>query len=722
LDCCLIGLALFELSTWSWIVSPTSWLVILLVAVGLGLVIFVHELGHFVVAKLCGVKCEKFYLGFDIAGWRICRFRWGETEYGIGAFPLGGYVKMLGQEDNPARLKEELQRAKAAQAAGTGGVPTASDADDDGEPVDLAAAEAALYDPRSYLAQSVPKRMAIISAGVIMNMVFAFVAATAAFLIGVNETQCEVGLVQPGDPAWQANVTPGDRIVEINGKPTRRFRDLLAGIHFSNEGEGVPIRIERPGHDGPIELTLRPNRDRLLPAIGVGASHTTSFPKLTGWLGDGDLRLCVPGTPVARAEPPFQLGDQIVKVDDLAVETGPQLDAALSARRAGPVTLTIERATGEDKSPERLTIDVAPRPMLRLGLVMKMGPVMAVQQDSPAARAGVKPDDVLMALDGQPIGNPISLPNRLWAQVNQAVDKGDTPPTVTLTVKRGDTTLDLPVTLRQTDAFEIPLHLNSPVSVPALGLAYKVSNQVAAVEPGSPAAAADVAPGDVLEKVTLLKPDAAALARYDLKPGDVGEDDADLAKYPFDWPLVFGEIQKRLPDQKVKLEFAGGKNVTLVPVAATDWFNPERGFLCEQLQFTLTAQSFGEALRLGGAETLEQAYVIVRSVVKLITGGVSPKAIGGPIKIAQCAGAAATQGLSDFLIFLTTISVMLAVLNFLPIPVLDGGHFVFLLYEGIRGKPVDERVQLTLSYVGLILLLALMIWAIGLDTTLIPRE
>jgi len=89
--------------------------VILLSAFGLGFVIFVHELGHFLVAKLCGVKCEKFYLGFDIAGLRFCRFRWGETEYGIGILPLGGYVKMLGQEDNPAKLREEMERAKRGE-------------------------------------------------------------------------------------------------------------------------------------------------------------------------------------------------------------------------------------------------------------------------------------------------------------------------------------------------------------------------------------------------------------------------------------------------------------------------------------------------------------------------------------------------------------------------------------------------------------------------------
>ena len=78
-----------------WILQPASWLVILQVAIGLGFVIFVHELGHFLVAKACGVKCEKFYIGFDINGWNLGKFTWGETEYGIGILPLGGYVKML---------------------------------------------------------------------------------------------------------------------------------------------------------------------------------------------------------------------------------------------------------------------------------------------------------------------------------------------------------------------------------------------------------------------------------------------------------------------------------------------------------------------------------------------------------------------------------------------------------------------------------------------------
>ena len=88
---------------------------ILLAALGLGFVIFVHELGHFLAAKACGVKCEKFYVGFDVPlrlgplqlPRALFRKQIGETEYGIGIIPLGGYVKMLGQDDNPANAAKE---------------------------------------------------------------------------------------------------------------------------------------------------------------------------------------------------------------------------------------------------------------------------------------------------------------------------------------------------------------------------------------------------------------------------------------------------------------------------------------------------------------------------------------------------------------------------------------------------------------------------------------
>jgi len=95
--------------------------------------------------------------------------------------------------------------------------------------------------------------------------------------------------------------------------------------------------------------------------------------------------------------------------------------------------------------------------------------------------------------------------------------------------------------------------------------------------------------------------------------------------------------------------------------------------------------------------------------------------MGGPWTIVKVAYHAASSRFTDLLMFLCIISANLAVINFLPIPVLDGGHMVFLAYEGIRGKPPSENIQIGLSYVGLFLLLGLMVWVFGLDLGLISR-
>ena len=195
---------------------------ILSVAAGLGLVIFVHELGHFLAAKACGVKVEKFYIGFDIPMGTLpaalLRFRWGETEYGIGILPLGGYVKMLGQDDNPKNQAKENERIKVRKA--------------DRTPRDRIAGDGAMnparawngprdarfvLDPRSYPAKPVWQRMIIISAGVIMNLIFAVIFAAIAYSQGVSYMPCLLGGTAPGDPAWVAGLA--GRRQDFAGRP-----------------------------------------------------------------------------------------------------------------------------------------------------------------------------------------------------------------------------------------------------------------------------------------------------------------------------------------------------------------------------------------------------------------------------------------------------------------------------------------------------------------------
>ena len=721
-----MGLHLIAAADPSW---ATWTLNVLWVLIGLNLVIFVHELGHFAVARLCGVKCEKFYIWLDIGGLRFCRFKWGETEYGLGVFPLGGYVKMLGQEDNPSRLREEIERAKALSENDQGPSPSPTDASrgtssetdsktqEPAEPIDLKAAEEALYDPRSYLAQSVPKRMAIISAGVIMNVVMAWVAAVIAYGVGVRHVECAVGDVFPGEAAWKADFKVGDRIEEIAGNRVYRFKDLQRAVSLGDIDDGVPVVLRRPGVEEPVRLTVHPDNIRGIPTIGISSSYIPTLRK--------DLPV-LPGSSAARAKPEFQAGDQIVAINGKPIESYVQIHAQLALHPEEDLLVTVQREakpsedvpSQESHGTRRVDVEVEPAPMRRLGLVMKMGPITAVQDNSPAAAAKIRPGDVLLRIDERPAGDPMTLPDRL-----RRLAEKDQPVTLTLSRKGQGNPIDVRLKLRRADCYEQASPLGGPLSAPALGIAYQVGNRVEAIQPNSPAAG-QVKPGDVVVRATLIPPDEEDLSSLGIQEAARGVNQKEVTLDFTDtdtWPLFCHALQQTLPHTRVKLELGGDRTVTLEPVEAADWFNPDRGFIFEPKDFRCKAQSFADAVALGTQETVESLLMVFRFIRKL-GSQVSPRMVGGPWTIAKVAYYSATEGMGQFLVFLCLISANLAVINFLPIPVLDGGHMIFLAYEGIRGKPPSERVHVTLSYLGLFFILGLMIWVLGLDFGLIARQ
>jgi len=131
--------------------------------------------------------------------------------------------------------------------------------------------------------------------------------------------------------------------------------------------------------------------------------------------------------------------------------------------------------------------------------------------------------------------------------------------------------------------------------------------------------------------------------------------------------------------------------------------------------------SAGRALGVGGSlvkgtqRTFELTWLILRFVGRLITGAESARDIGGPILIGQLSGQAARAGVGYLIAFMAFLSVNLAVLNLLPIPILDGGHLVFLAVEAIRGRALSLQTRARLSQVGFLLILAIMVWAITSD-------
>ena len=465
-------------TTWlEWIIQPSSWWVILQVALGLGFVIFVHELGHFLVAKACGVKCEKFFLGFDVGGLKLASFKWGETEYGIGALPLGGYVKMLGQDDNPAAAAKEAERARAALASG------------DLPPEPMSGPHPA-WDPRSYPAQSVPERMAIISAGVIMNVIFAILMASWAYGLGVKELTCEVSGVRPGGAAWRAGLRTGDEITAIGKTKDPIFSDLQKGVTLGDVTKGVDFTIHRPADDSTQTLTLRPDTDLGVPTVGVTSPFSLTLPE--------DLREGLPGA-AGRARPPLAAGDTITAVDGKPVKTYAELVALLLQRADQPVSLSVSRGSKTaGAAAETLSVELPPQAARSTGMTMSIIDVKAVQDGSPAAAAGIEPGDRLVAVDGKPVADPLVLDEALRRQAGTPVK---------LTLARAGVDREVEVTPRSVSWIEESRWPSSPVSVSSLGVAVGVDALVAAVEPDGPAARAGIKPGERVTRVVFVSPE-----------------------------------------------------------------------------------------------------------------------------------------------------------------------------------------------------------------------
>jgi len=437
----------------------------------------------------------------------------------------------------------------------------------------------------------------------------------------------------------------------------------------------------------------------------------------------------MPGTPAAAAEPRFQPGDRIVAIDGKPIDDYAQIHRMLALNPDKTLSITVQRGKAaksgdrRESSPasaERLTIPVAPAPVRQLGMSMKMGKVTAIQTHGPAQAAGIAPGDTITKIDGEPVGDPMTLPDRIRIRAWKE------PPgtAVTLTVIRPDKPgpVDIRVPLRRPDSFESSLFPGDPVAVPALGIAYEVSGEVAAVDAGGPAAKAGLKPGDVIVYVKLVPPPEESVRQlaYGEQYLDLGLNvpiTFDLKKAPNGWPAAVEWLQNLLPGGKVELTLADrdDKPVELQPVDAIGWFQPERGFRPEAKTFFSGGQSLALAMRLGTRETMDSLTIVYRFLGKLGTRQVDATAFGGPLSIFDMAYQFANKGFADLLIFLTIIGANLAVINFLPIPVLDGGHMVFLAYEGITGKPPSEKVHITLTYLGLLFILALMLWVIGLD-------
>jgi regulator of sigma E protease len=197
---------------------------IISIVILLGVLIFAHEIGHFLAAKYCGVKVLKFSLGF---GPRLVGRKWGETEYLISWFPLGGYVKLLGESETESLSDEEKTQ--------------------------------------SFSEQSVWRRIIIVLAGPLFNFLLAVLIFTFVYMYGIPVLTPRIGETQTGSPAASAGVIAGDIVKEINGKRIQKWDDLSDAVEKSN---GTKLRFVFKRGESNYTVSIQPRIQKLKNVFG----------------------------------------------------------------------------------------------------------------------------------------------------------------------------------------------------------------------------------------------------------------------------------------------------------------------------------------------------------------------------------------------------------------------------------------------------------------------
>ncbi len=303
----------------------------------LGFMIFVHELGHYLAARLVGVRVLVFKLGF---GRYLFMRKRGHTEYGIGWIPIGGYVRLFGDPTEAEGAEKDTPLEEITEADKQ---------------------EALIY-------KSASRRLLVFFAGPLMNVLLAFVLAPFIFMLGVQEIPPVAGMIEPDSPAAVAGIKPGDRIVSIGGDKISSYNDLRMQEAL-NPDRTLTYVIERKGQTQSVPVHLRENPDPQMPIGESGITEpisskigglTAGYPAQASGLKVGDTITEIDGKPISAWAD---------LVDAVTGSKGKEL-AIVAARGGQAVTVRLTPRFNEDV--KRYLIGIAPYEEMELH---RYGPV-----------------------------------------------------------------------------------------------------------------------------------------------------------------------------------------------------------------------------------------------------------------------------------------------------------------------------------------------------------
>lgn len=655
-----------------WFSSAPS---VILLVLGFGFVIFFHELGHFLAAKWVGIRVEQFAVGFGqaLVSWRkgmgftfgssgrkleelkrqqdagvagIDVARFGETEYRLNWIPLGGYVKMLGQDDlNP---------------------------------------NAAVDDPRAFNRKSVGARMLVVSAGVIMNVILAAIGFMILFTIGFNAPPPVVGQVKPDSPAQRAGLLPGDRILYYDGTYQHDYTKIRLNVALSHPGWPVPIYVQHPdGSDAHLTITPEPSSDlgglldigidQPVELRGADRKDASVFESLPRDLNNPDRFAIRPG-------------DTVVAINGMPVDYKTdawKLDRAVQASYGRPVELTVK---GDDGS----TRNVALHPQF-----------VAPFDSDPLNFAGMQPRPQVDSLLEDSSAKGKLLPGDVFVAVSDSTGRKSNPTARELTdwldeAGRNGRKVDLNM-LRDGSVLSFT-GLSPDVRVGhgrwglGVGLSFDSHQAVVAnVLDKSPAQQAGLGKGSVIRQI-------------DEQPVQT-------------WFDVFRLLSAATPGQSVSIQATteGGQARTFHLVLDEQQLQlvrdnrPEVVPILHVLVQPRKAPNILIAAAWGVGETRDFILQFYLTLRRMVQGSISYTNMMGPVGIFAAGTKFADMGTDWLIWFLAMISANLAVVNFLPIPIVDGGLFTFLIVEKIQGRPLSARTQSIAQVIGLALLVSVVL-------------
>jgi len=684
---------------------------VLLVVVGFGAVIMIHELGHFIVAKLSGIKVTAFSIGFPPTlagiqrtetGYRVRilpgffrteekdesddsllaftigrKAKAGETEYRIGLIPFGGYNKILGQEDT-----------KAVEASN---------------------------DPRSFANKPVGIRMAVIAAGVLFNAISAILIFMIVFLIGIKLTPAVVGDVVPNSPAAYAGLKPGDEIIEIAGKKNHLdFSNILVAAALSNRDESVKLKVLHP--DGSRE------------SFAIVAKQLPGMQRRDfGVLPPKSLTIATTSKADAnnlQARTGLLAGDRIISVNGKDVKAYWELEQIVQNALAPSVTVLAERSDPLSKKVEttesRIKLDLSPSNSYEvksesdLSCIYSMVPRLRITAVAPVpdknkltslldriknkflglfgkadtrqrsinAGAGLKKGDIILAIGG--VENPT------YDELRK------------ITTDYEDEELPVKVLRADTDGVERTLTVNVVPRHPPGSNRVMIGIAVA-LDAEHPVVARTISVKGGVEKLDI--PRGASITAVDGTPVSNFYD-------------IIREIRKD-SGQRISIDYRLNEKIAGdVVVNVDDLRNPVtvKSIFAEPIPFKSLERLYKasgpvDAVKIGCKKTviiIAQTYLGIK---RLIEGLVGQKELSGPVGIiAMTYRIASRKPLIDYFYFFGLISVLLAVFNLLPIPPVDGGWLMLLLVEKIKGSALSERAQEIIAYAGIVFILSLFVY------------